>query len=67
MNVPAAVSDTAIPTRHGPLPGGPVTLIRPLNPWAIWSTPGRLAYGPSWPKPEMLAYTNRGLRVDSTS
>ena len=44
--VPAAVSDTAMPTRQGPEPGGPVTLMRPLRPWAIWSTPGRDAYGP---------------------
>ena len=39
--VPAAVSDTAMPTRQGPEPGGPVTLINPLSPCAIWSTPGR--------------------------
>ncbi len=53
--VPAAVSEIAMPTRDGPVPGGPVTLITPPRPWAIWSTPGRSAYGPSWPKPEMLA------------
>ena len=56
-----------MPTRHGPLPAGPVTLISPLSPWAIWSTPGRAAYGPSWPNPDRLAYTTRGLRADKTS
>ena len=42
-NVPAAVSEMAMPTRHGPEPGGPVTLISPPRPCAIWSTPGRVA------------------------
>ena len=42
-NVPAAVSEMAMPTRHGPEPGGPVTLMSPPRPCAIWSTPGRAA------------------------
>ena len=54
-SVPAAVSETAIPTRHGPEPGGPVTLMSPPSPCAIWSTPGRSAYGPLWPNPEIDA------------
>ena len=54
-NVPDAVSEMATPAREGPVPGGPVTLIKPPMPCAIWSSPGRSAYGPSWPKPEMLA------------
>ena len=41
-SVPAAVSEIAMPTRHGPVPGGPVTLISPPRPCAIWSTPGRV-------------------------
>ena len=31
-----------MPTRDGPVPGGPVTLISPPRPCAIWSTPGRV-------------------------
>ncbi len=54
-SVPAAVSEMAMPTRHGPDPGGPVTLISPPSPCAIWSTPGRDAYGPVWPNPEIDA------------
>ncbi len=54
-NVPDAVSLIAMPTRHGPVPGGPVTDITPPIPWATWSSPPRSAYGPVWPKPEMLA------------
>ena len=50
---PAARSDTGIPARTGPAPGSPVTLISPPMPWAIWSTPPRAAYGPSWPNPEI--------------
>ena len=38
--VPDAVSEMAMPTRDGPVPGGPVTLMRPPSPCAIWSTPG---------------------------
>ncbi len=30
-------------------------------PCAIWSKPGRFTYGPSWPKPEMLARMILGL------
>ena len=38
-----------------PCPGNPVTHIRPPMPCATWSNPARSRYGPSWPKPEMLA------------
>ena len=31
-SVPAAMSEIAIPARHGPVPGGPVTLMIPLIP-----------------------------------
>ena len=59
-----------MPTRRGPVPGRPVTLISPPRPWAIWSTPRRSAYGPSWPKPEMRGVDEPGFtaahRVGST-
>ena len=42
-------------------PAKPVTDMMPHSPWAIWSKPGRSRYGPSCPKPEMLASTMRGL------
>ena len=48
-NVPAATSEIAIPARHGPPPGGPVTLIRPASPCTIGSRAGRSASGPAWP------------------
>jgi hypothetical protein len=54
-NVPATVSLIAIPVRHGPVPGGPVTDMIPLIPCAIWSTPARSAAGPVWPNPEIDA------------
>ena len=41
--VPAVTSETAIPARIGPRPGSPVTDISPPMPWAIWSTPARIA------------------------
>jgi hypothetical protein len=44
-----------IPHLTGSPPGSPVTLITPARPWAIRSKPGRIAYGPVCPKPEMLA------------
>ena len=66
-NRPAATSAIAAPVRIGPLPGAPVTDIRPLMPCAIWSKPGRSRYGPSWPKPEMLARMMRGLIFSSDS
>ena len=50
-SVPAVTSEMAMPTRIGPRPGSPVIDISPPMPWAIWSTPARLPYGPSWPKP----------------
>ena len=50
-----------MPTRIGPRPGSPVTDIRPLMPWTIWSTPGMSLYGPSCPKAEMLAKMMRGF------
>ena len=65
--MPAQLSATAIPTRSGPWPGIPVTDMSPPMPCAIWSKPGRVAYGPVWPKPEMLAYTSRGLIFENTS
>jgi len=40
---------------NGPWPGRPLIDIKPPMPCATWSKPGRPAYGPSWPKPEMLA------------
>ena len=52
--IPAVRSAIGTPTRTGPWPGSPVIDMSPPMPWAIWSTPGRSAYGPSWPKPEML-------------
>ena len=52
---PAHRSAIGMPTRIGPSPGWPVTLINPPMPCAMESKPGHLAYGPSWPKPEMLA------------
>ena len=51
---PAALSATAMPARTGPWPGSPVTDISPPMPWATWSKPGRIRYGPSSPNPEML-------------
>src|SRR3970282_2270 len=64
---PAARSQIAAPVRIGPCPGAPVTDMRPLMPCAIWSKPGRSRYGPSWPKPEMLARMMRGLIAASES
>src|SRR5215469_7549389 len=55
-----------MPARAGS-PPRPVTLMRPPMPWAIWSTPPRPAYGPSWPKPEIEPYTSRGLRACTVS
>ena len=60
---PPAMSAIAAPVRIGPLPGAPVTDMRPLIPCAIWSKPGRASYGPSWPNPEMLARMMRGLSL----
>ena len=40
---PAQRSSIGMPTRTGPCPGKPVIDISPPMPWAIWSTPGRLA------------------------
>ena len=40
---PAHKSSIGMPTRTGPWPGRPVIDISPPMPWAIWSTPGRLA------------------------
>ena len=51
-----------MPTRTGPWPGRPVIDISPPMPWAIWSTPGRVASGPVWPKPEMRAIDD--ARID---
>ena len=42
-----------MPTRVGAVPDMPVTLMSPPMPCAIWSTPPRSAYGPSWPNPEI--------------
>jgi aspartate/methionine/tyrosine aminotransferase len=47
--------------------GSPVIAISPPMPWVTWSKPGRFAYGPSWPKPEMLASTMRGFTAFSDS
>ncbi len=66
-NRPADTSATAAPTRTGPWPGRPVMDMRPLMPCAIWSKPGRSRYGPSWPKPEMLARMRRGFTLASDS
>ena len=52
---PAVRSSMGMPTRIGPRPGSPVMDMSPPRPWAIWSTPPRLEYGPVWPKPEMDA------------
>jgi hypothetical protein len=52
--LPAVRSPTAMPTRSGMPSGSPVTDMSPVMPWAIWSSPGRSRYGPSWPKPLML-------------
>ncbi len=65
--MPAQRSAIGRPTRSGPWPGKPVTDMSPPMPCAIWSKPGRVAYGPVCPKPEMLAYTRRGLIFDSAS
>ncbi len=48
---PEVRSAIGMPTRIGPRPGSPVIDISPPMPWAIWSTPGRAASGPLWPKP----------------
>ena len=48
---PEVRSAMGMPTRIGPRPGSPVIDINPPMPWAIWSTPGRAASGPLWPKP----------------
>ncbi|CFO07244.1 Uncharacterised protein [Bordetella pertussis] len=64
---PVLESATASPARTGPWPGSPVTDIRPPMPCAIWSKPGRPAYGPLCPKPEMLARMMRGLMARSDS
>ena len=64
---PPVTSATAAPTRIGPLPGAPVTDMMPERPCAIWSKPGRPWYGPSWPKPEMLARITRLLTFFSDS
>ncbi len=53
-NSPPVRSATGMPARTGPWPGSPVTDMMPPMPCAIWSKPGRMRYGPSSPKPEML-------------
>ncbi len=65
--MPAEVSDMAMPARVGLPPGSPVMDISPHMPCMIWSTPGRSAYGPLWPKPEMLARMMSGLMRFSCS
>ena len=55
QNSPADRSLIGIPALTGSPSGSPVTLITPARPWAMRSKPGRMAYGPVWPKPEIEA------------
>ncbi len=55
QNSPAERSETGTPHLTGLPSGSPVTLITPATPCAIRSKPGRCAYGPVWPKPEIEA------------
>ena len=50
-----------MPARIGGVPGSPVTPMSPPMPWAIWSNPARVLYGPLCPKPEIDARMMRGL------
>ena len=52
---PTARSAMGTPHFTGLPLGSPVTLMMPLMPWAMRSKPGRSAYGPVCPNPEMLA------------
>ncbi len=52
-SMPATVSAAGTPTLTGSPSGDPVTLMRPLPPWTIPSTPGRSRHGPVWPKAEI--------------
>ena len=61
VKLPAPMSVMGTPTLAGGPPGKPVIDISPLIPWATRSNPPRLRYGPVPPKPDMLAYTSRGL------
>ena len=55
QNRPALRSETGTPHLTGLPSGSPVTLMIPEAAWAIRSKPGRCAYGPVCPKPEIEA------------
>ncbi len=66
QNSPEPRSATGMPLLTGRPSGSPVMLMTPLIACAMRSYPGRSAYGPVCPKPEILAYTSgveRGERV----
>src|SRR4051812_14677827 len=67
QNSPEPRSATGIPLLTGRPSASPVMLMTPLIACAMRSYPGRSAYGPVCPKPEMLAYTSEGLSADNVS
>ncbi len=67
VNSPAAMSPSESPGRTGRPPGSPVMLMTPPMPCTTMSSAGRSRSGPVCPKPDVAAYTRRGLRACSTS